>query len=113
MALLKFFRVPKHQRFEYKTRYWDPRKEELEERLKRIEERKGDDLAATKARISGSFRSKSYQGDKEYRRRQVRRSNMTLIAVVIILLILCYLFLMVYLPRIVQMVEQGQSGAPM
>lgn len=107
MALLKFFRVPKHQQFEYKTRYWDPKKEELEERLRKVEERKADSVAATKARIASGFRKKGYQVNSDYRRRQARRSNLVLIGIVVVLLILSYLFLAVYLPRIVQMVEGG------
>jgi hypothetical protein len=107
MALLKFFRIPKHQQFEYKTRYWDPRKEELEERLRKVEERKADGIEATKARIASGFRKKGYHGNKEYRRRQARRSNMILIGIVLVLLLLSYLFLTVYLPRIVQMIEHG------
>lgn len=107
MALLKFFRVPKHQQFQYKTRYWDPRKEELEERLKKIDERRGKGLDAAKARISSSFRNKSYLSDSDYRRRQARRSNFVLLGIVVVLMALTYMFLTVYLPRIIQMVEHG------
>lgn len=105
MAILKFFRVPKNQQFQYKTRYWDPQKEELEERLRRVEERKKNDVEGAKARISSSFRSKGYHVNSSYRQRQTMRSNMVLFAVIIILVLLAYLLLTVYLPRIVQMVE--------
>ncbi len=109
--MLKFFKIPKHQQFEYKTRYWDPQKEELQERLKKIEERKTNSVEATKARISSGFRNKGYHHtDSSFRRRQTSRSNLILLAVVVILILLSYMFLTVYLPRIVQMVEQG-SGA--
>jgi hypothetical protein len=43
MALLRFFRVPKHQQYDYKPRFWDPKKEELQERLDRIEKIQGGD----------------------------------------------------------------------
>lgn len=111
MALLKFFKVPKHQQFEYKTRYWDPKKEELEERLRRVEERKNNSVEATKARISSSFRRKGHYGyaNSDFRRRQARRSNLVLLGIVIVLIALSYMFLVVYLPRIVQMVE-GNGG---
>ncbi len=108
MALLRFFRTPKHQQFEYKTRYWDPRKEELEERLKQIDSRKDTSIEATKARISGGFRGKGYiKTDSSYRKQQAQRSNFILLGVVVVLLVVSYLFLAVYLPRIVQLVEQG------
>ena len=109
MALLRLFRTPKHQQFEYKTRYWDPRKEELEERLKQLDSRKDSGIEATKARISGGFRGKGYMGHKEsgYRKQQTQRSNFILLGVVVVLLVVSYLFLAVYLPRIVQLVEQG------
>jgi hypothetical protein len=105
---LRFFKVPKHQQFDYKTRYWDPRKEELEERLKKVEERNKNSIEATKARISSGFRNKGYKVDGSFRRRQAMRSNMILIVVITILLLLSYLLLTVYLPRIVQMIENNQ-----
>lgn len=112
MALLKFFKIPKHQQFEYKTRYWDPQKEELNERLKRIEERKNNSVEATKARISSGFRSKGYyHTDSSFRRRQTSRSNIILLAVIVFLVFLSYIFLTVYLPKIVQLVEK--SGGAM
>jgi len=108
MALLKFFKVPKHQQFQYKTRYWDPKKEELEERLRVAEERKNDSVEASKARISSSFRRKGHYsyGNSDFRRREAR-SNLVLLGIVIVLIALSYMFLVVYLPRIVQMVEGG------
>jgi len=107
MALLRFFRTPKHQQFEIKTRYWDPRKEELEERLKRAKERKENPVETTKARISSGFRSRGYHTNSSFKRRQAMRSNFILLGVIIVLLTLSYLFLTIYLPRIVQLVEQG------
>ena len=108
MALLRFFKVPRHQQYEYKPRYWDPRKEELEERLKRIEDLKGSDTEATKARISSGLR-RGYRGDTRERKRQVMRSNMILLGIVIVLLILSYMFIVVYLPEIVNALESGPA----
>lgn len=36
MRFLSFFRTPKHQQFHIETRYYDPVKEELEERKRKI-----------------------------------------------------------------------------
>ncbi len=105
MAGFRFFRVPKHQQFDYKPRYWDPRKEELQERLKYLEELQEDGVDGMKARISGGLRRGGYMADNRFRQRQVMRSNLILIGVIIALLILCYLMLMVYLPQIEQMME--------
>src|SRR5688572_25798186 len=56
-----FGRTPSHHRFEYKPRYWDPQKEEREERDRRIREElateKKEDAASGdyRSRIKGSF----------------------------------------------------------
>lgn len=105
MAVLRFFRVPKHQQYDYKPRYWDPKKEELEERLKQIEERKGNDAQAIKARLSGGGFRRGYQADDRYRKRQVLRSNAVLLVIVIALVLFSYIFLSVYLPRIINVLE--------
>ena len=106
MALLRFFKVPKHQQYEYKPRYWDPRKEELEDRLKRIDKIKGRDAEAVKARLSGGFR-RGFEatGVKRSRRGQVMRSNLILVGIIVILLLLSYLLLTVYLPEVVDFIE--------
>ncbi len=105
MALLKFFKVPKHQQFNYKPRYWDPKKEELDERIERIHEMKNRGVEASKARISGSFR-KGFKGDMQYRRSQVRRSNMLLFFIIAVLIFISYLFIKDLTPEIVNTFEQ-------
>jgi hypothetical protein len=98
------FRVPKHQQFEYKPMYYDPKKEELQERLKQLEELQQQDVEGTKARISSGLRG-GYLSDQTYRRNQVLRSNLTLIAVIAMLAILGYFVLSVYLPELTKMLE--------
>ena len=46
MAVFRFLKLPKHQKYDYIPRYWDPQKEELDERLKRIEDIKSGDAEA-------------------------------------------------------------------
>ncbi len=104
MALLKFFRVPKHQQFTYKPRYWDPKKEELDERMQRIKDMQERGVEASKARISGSFR-KGYKGNHQYRKSQVRRSNLMLFIVIAILIFITYLFLKDLVPDIAKAIE--------
>ncbi len=105
---MKFFvtRTPKHRQFDYKPRYWDQEAEEREERLKRLESLKDGSVEGTKARISSGFK-RGYRGNSTVRRRQVMRSNLILIGIVVLLLFFCYLFLTVYLPRI-----EGFLGSP-
>lgn len=112
MAFLKFTRVPKHQQFEYKPRFWNPEKEDLEERLKRADAMKSNDPEAIKARISSSFRNKGYgMGEREtfYRRRETKRSNFMLFAIIAILLIVSYFFLTTYLPHWASLFESGSK----
>jgi hypothetical protein len=105
MAIFRFFKLPKHRRYEYIPRYWDPDKEEREARLKELrllgEE---DEIEAMKSRISSGFKRKS-RAAEGFRRKQVRRSNMILIATIFILLLLSYIFIIRYLPEIATMVE--------
>lgn len=93
----RFTKTPKPQRFQYKTRYYDPEKEELQERLKRIEQQKSGDgnPDGMKSRIQGSFRRKSGRvtTDRSFRSSQVRRSNMTLLLVIITLCLGAYYLL--------------------
>jgi hypothetical protein len=109
MALLRFFRVPKHQQYDYKPRFWDPKKEELQERLDRIEKIQGGDPDAIKARLSGGFR-RGFEQSNTARRGQVLRSNLILLGIVALLIVFSYMILTVYLPEIVNMLETKEGG---
>lgn len=98
------FRVPKHQQFQYKPMYYDPQKEELEDRLAELREREKNDVEGAKARIASGMRS-SYMADQAYRSQQVRRSNLVLVGIVIMLIVLGYLVLNVYLPDITKLLK--------
>lgn len=93
------FRTPKPQHFDYKPRYYDPEKEAREERLKRLRALRDEGVDGSKARISSGLK-RGYLGSSTIRRRQVRRSNLILLGIVVLLIVLVYLFLTVYLPRI-------------
>ena len=108
MAFLKFFRVPKHQKYDYKPRFWDPKKEALEERLTQIEAIKEGGVEAAKSRISGGFK-RGYASNYKAKRQQVLRSNLMLMGIVALLLIMSYLFIIKYLPMIAASVE-GNVG---
>ena len=110
MALLRFFKVPKHQQYEYKPRFWDPKKEEMEERLKQIDEMKGDGPEAIKARLSSGLR-RGYAKDTSVRKQQVMRSNVILLVIIVALVVVSYLVLTVYLPRMVEMMDASGGAA--
>lgn len=104
MAFLKFTKLPRNQKFDYKPRYYDPRKEELEERLKKIEESKSGDVEGIKNRIAGGFKRR-YETDGSLRRSQVVRSNLYLLGIIVVLGFITYMMLVVYLPSIIEMLE--------
>ncbi len=107
MAILgRFFKLPGHQKFQYKPRYWDPDKEDLERRVKAAEEKNSASVDGMKSRIAEGLRNREQKlfQRKEYSK-QVFRSNMMLLVILIILVALTYLLIQVYLPRIVEMME--------
>lgn len=58
MALFSFYSVRKPRQFEHKPIYWDPRKENLEERTRRIKRQMGvepESLEDYKPMIKGTF----------------------------------------------------------
>ncbi len=103
------FKTPKHSQFDYKPRFWDPEKEEREERLRKLNQLRKDGLDGSKARITSGFR-RGYTHNSAYRRRQVLRSNLVLIGIVVILLFFCYLFLTQFLPQIETVVGEMQNA---
>ena len=44
MGIPRFIKLPSHKRFEYSPRYWDPEKEEREERIRQIKQEMGIDV---------------------------------------------------------------------
>lgn len=96
---IRFFKLPKHSTYDYKPRYYDPQKEELEERLKRIEDLKGGDVDAAKARIAGGFKRGFSKDHNRFRRKQVAQSNYILLATMITLGILTIYLLSRYMPE--------------
>ena len=107
MGLPRFFKLPRNQKFDYKPRYWDPRKEALEERLNKYREENKGDTKAVKSRISKAFRSRggSFQEGRELRAKATRRSNRILIYTIVVLVLIAYLLFNTYLEEIVRMIE--------
>ncbi len=60
MKLSPLTRLPKHKHFGYTPRFYDPIKEDVQERTKRIkQEMQGNSGAVHESSIAGSFRRKS------------------------------------------------------
>lgn len=103
MALFSFFKTPRHQKFKYVPRYYDPQKERLEEIIKNAKGEGSTDTDLVKSRISRSFKNRG--SSQSYRSNSTRRSNMLLLVILIALFTLAYLLLTVYLPRFLQQIE--------
>lgn len=103
MALFSFFKAPKHQKFKYVPRYYDPQKERLEEIIKNAKGEGSSDTEQIKSRISRSFQSRG--SSVSYRSGINKRSNLLLVAIIIVLFAFTYLLLTVYLPRFLQQIE--------
>ena len=52
----RMFKTPSHKQYNYKPRYYDAKKEELEEKMKNAQSVKEGDKAAIKSRISDNMR---------------------------------------------------------
>lgn len=106
MGLFSFLKPVKPGAFNYQPRFYDPKVEKLRERRKKAEELMGDDPETLKARIRNSMQRRSgYLVDKSYRQRQLLRSNMLLLAIIVILIAVVLLGIEIYLPELVQLLE--------
>ena len=95
MALFKFLKTPNPSQYDYKPRFWDPEKERIERRLAELKARKEEATADdVKGRLSGSFRSARKRGGLTHDQAEAkRRSNFTLIAIILALGLLAYVLL--------------------
>ncbi len=104
MAFLRLFKTPKNQQFSYKPRYWDPKKEEAEERRLRIETLQTGGVDGIKERLRGGFR-KGAGGEAagRYRNERVRKSNLSLVIIMVVLAVITYVLYYVYMPELERM----------
>lgn len=108
MALkTNLFRTPKHRKYDYIPRYYDPEKEEREERIRKAELMADDSIEGMKSRISSKMKYGG-SGMKEYeshRKKALRRSNFTLLAIIIILIFAAFIAMEIYLPSLMKSLE--------
>ena len=99
------FRTPKHQKFIYHPRYYDPEKEELKERIRAARGQQDNDLDKMKARIGQTYQKK-YESKKQISRKTIRRSNIMVFVIFLVLLIFTYYLLVEFLPNIEALLEE-------
>ena len=90
MGIPRFIKLPGHNRFNYSPRYWDPEKEEREERIRQIKHEMGVQIPTDPTRTTikrGSFR----QASKKTKVKATRSSNIRLVIILVILFFLAYL----------------------
>lgn len=87
---LRFTKLPKHKGFDYQPRYYDERKERLEER-KLMFKKDADKASSTRSGIEINFRRNSSNAS-HYRSKQLRSANLRLILILATLFLACYYF---------------------
>jgi len=98
MALFNFLKTTKPIAFDFKPRFYDQEKEARQQRLKELNSMGEPDTEGMKNRISGGFRRSTDLSALHLRRKLVMRSNLMVMALVMILAIGAFLLLNVWLP---------------
>ena len=93
MGFTSFFKRPEHKRFNLKPRYWDPAKEEREDREKRIKAELGmtDENDQYIPYIKGRMKSELRHRHSDARGAR-QKSNFRLFVILIILLFAAYIY---------------------
>ena len=100
MALFKFLHTPKPRQYTYVPRYYDAKKEDLEERLRKARQTGDpDDPEGMKLRISQGFKQK-FRQDQKFKRKMRRNSNMRLAITIVVLFFVAYFLVIRFLPQI-------------
>jgi hypothetical protein len=91
MPGIGFGKRPQPRKFDFIPRFYDAQKEELEQRLAQYDESNRDEEKA-KNRIKSGLRNR-YYGDAGYRDSEVKKSNLRLLYIIVILIFVSYLIL--------------------
>lgn len=95
---ITFFKIPQHRKFRYDPIYFNPEKEEREERLRRIKKEMGveaeeqSDESGYKERIRGGMRGR-IKSHFEVGRSERKKSNLRLVIILILLMAAFYYLL--------------------
>jgi len=91
MGIPSFFRQNKPKEFRFNPRYYDPVKEEKEERLRRIKEELGMSTDGEK-RYSTIQRGTFNQRFRQNQQKAKRNSSVRLLMIILVLFLLVYLY---------------------
>ena len=86
MKLPRIIRVPKHHKFNYTPRHYDPKKEDLDRRIEIAKGQQGDSAEATKERIKFQLRH-GRNSNPGLRKELVFKSNMLLLGIIVVLVL--------------------------
>ena len=104
MALFSFFSSPKPKQFNFKPRYYDEKKEKLQEIIDRHKDEARIDPDAMKSRISYGIQNRG-RVDKSYESSIRSKSNRRLLIVLVVLVLLSFLLLSKFSPEIINLIE--------
>lgn len=93
MGMFRMFKMPQNQQFQYRPRFWDQEKEELEKRLRKIQNPEDVTADEIKENISMTFRNRGGGADPKFRSSQVMQSNKILILTILILVVFVFILL--------------------
>jgi len=88
MGIPRLFKLPKHKQFNYQPLYYDERKEQLEERIKRIENEMG--VGESDGTYKRTLGKGSFTDHYQRKRKTQRYSTTRLIIIIIFLIFICY-----------------------
>ncbi len=95
MSFVAFFKLPKVKPFRFTARYYDERKEEMEQRVARVKKEIGVTENSEEAKVIEKVYSVNIKGEmrnrlKKGKRSEASKSNIRLIFIIIILLGIAY-----------------------
>lgn len=97
MKLPSLFKQPTYQRFLYKPRFWNEKKEDIDRQIQTAEARRDGDIEAIKLSVAKTFKrgggNRNYMADRKYRVEQTRRSNKRLLMIIAVLCLAFYILI--------------------
>ncbi len=95
MRLPTIIKLPQHKTFNFQPRYWDKDKEELQERIERVQREMGKSSAINEdgkyvPLIKGHMRSYMSSGFQSSRRRETQKANSRFVIILAILGFIAY-----------------------
>lgn len=97
MALFSFFSRTKHRKFEYIPRFYNPEKEELEQRMSKYRKENKNDIDDMKMNIRAGLRNRA-PGNTGFN----LRYSMFIMLIAVILLLITIFLLSSYLPKFIE-----------